>query len=55
MTFIFSFIKNRIRESCDKICNIEDKPDFLEYDRLISLVCNRSNLKFGLNDLVLYV
>ena len=52
---IFSFIKNRIRESCDKICNIEDKPDFLEYDRLIALVCNRSNLKFGLNDLVLYV
>ena len=52
---IFSFIKNRIRESCDKTCNIEDKLDFLEYDRLIALVCNRSNLKFGLNDLVLYV
>jgi len=52
---IFSFIMQRIRESCsnpDKICNIEDKPELNEYDKFIAMVCERSHFRIELNNLI---
>ena len=52
---IFSFVMQRIRESCsnhDKICNIEDKQEFNEYDKFIAMVCERSHFRIELNNLI---